>query len=64
VKRYSLISCFSTVPVSRGPMPSAGVAGSVVLTIGLYIAHFDTQKVNIDHQMQSEFTGPHFAAPP
>jgi hypothetical protein len=34
------------VPVSRGRGPSAGAA---VLTIGLYIAHFNTQKVNIDH---------------
>jgi hypothetical protein len=32
------------------------------LPIGLYIAHFDTQKVNIDHQMQSECTGTYFAA--
>ena len=52
------------VPVSRGRRPTAGVAGSAVLTIDLYIAHFDTQKVNIDHQMQSECTGAHFAAPP
>jgi hypothetical protein len=52
------------VLVSRGRRPSAGVAGSAVLTIGLYIAHFDTQKVNFDHQMQSECTGTHFAAPP
>jgi hypothetical protein len=29
---------------------SAGLRGSAVLTIGLYIAHFDNQDVNFDHQ--------------
>jgi hypothetical protein len=36
---------------------------SAVLTIGLYIVHFDNQEVNFDHQMQSECTGTYFAAP-
>jgi hypothetical protein len=40
------------------------VAGLAVLTIDLYIAHFDTQKVNIGNQMKPECMGAYFATPP